>query len=95
MVLESIIGPLKAEKNYWSLILVGFLYGTVGLFLSYWIFQDQAGIVMVFFVVIAAVPLFYRTMRREESKIGVLKNETALLMSHASVLRFFMFFFWD
>ncbi|MFC1774860.1 stage II sporulation protein M [Nanoarchaeota archaeon] len=93
MVLESLVNPKSAQRYYLLLLLVGFLYATIGLFFSYWIFRDQAGLVMVLFVVLAAVPLFYATMKREEEQVINTLKEKDILKSHAKVVRFFMFFF--
>jgi uncharacterized membrane protein SpoIIM required for sporulation len=93
MVIESIVNPTSAKKHYLFLFLVGFVYATLGLFLAYWIFRNQASLVMVLFVVLAAVPLFYNTMKQEEGKILTVSSERDLLRSHAGVLKFFVFFF--
>ena len=93
MVLESLSSPEYAEKHSLLVFLIGFLYASIGLFLSYWVFKDQASIVMVLFVVLAAVPLFYNTMKYEEKQAREIQDEKSLLFEHARVLRFCVFFF--
>jgi uncharacterized membrane protein SpoIIM required for sporulation len=93
MVLESITNPFSAQKHAATLFVVGLVYSSVALFLANWIFQDHAGIVMVLLVVLASVPLFYKTMKYAENSIQTLKNERDILVSHAHVVRFFIFFF--
>lgn len=93
MVLEAFINPFKAEKKPWELFFLGALYSTVALFLSIWIFNEQAGLVTVFFIVMASIPLFYHTMRYEEKKDLFINSELRLLKEHGKALTFFMIFF--
>ena len=53
MVLESLINPIKAERKHWEVFVLGFIYSTMAIFLSLWIFRDHASLVMVFLTVIA------------------------------------------
>lgn len=93
MVLESIINPLAAEKRPWEMLVIGFVYCSVALFLSLWIFEGQASLVMVFLTVLACVPLMYSTINVEEEKDLTMKNEHWLLKEHSKALSFFMFLF--
>ncbi|MEM2915849.1 MAG: stage II sporulation protein M [Candidatus Woesearchaeota archaeon] len=93
MVLESLLNPFHAERQPWILVLVGFLYSSLGLFLSLWIFEEQASIVMVFLTVMAALPLMYQTMRVEEEKDIILSQERAILKEHGKAIRFFLALF--
>lgn len=93
MVLESIISPRYAEQNPWNLFFFGFLYTSIAIPLSYWIFEKHASLVMVFLTVIACIHLMYNTLKFEEKKDLVLNKETALLKEHAKALTFFMFLF--
>ncbi len=93
MVLESLINPLKAEKSPWELFFIGFVYTTVAIFLSIWVFKNHSGLVSVFFVVLAALPLFYHTVVYEESKDVKINSEWRLLREHSKALWFFIFFF--
>ena len=68
MVLESMLFPMKAEKKPWEMFFIGMLYSTIAVFLSLWIFEKQSSFVMVFFTVLACVPIVYNTMKFEESK---------------------------
>ncbi len=90
MVLESLINPMRAERQPWVLILLGFLYASLGIFLSLWIFEEQASIVMVFLTVMAALPLMYQTLRLEEEKDILFTQERTLLKEHAKAIRFFL-----
>lgn len=93
MVLESLLNPLRAERQPWTLMLLGFLYGSLGLFLSLWIFEEQASIVMVFLTVMAALPLMYQTLRLEEEKDIIFTQERDILREHAKAIRFFLTLF--
>ncbi|MEK6840097.1 MAG: hypothetical protein AABX72_04080, partial [Nanoarchaeota archaeon] len=93
MVLESLTTPQKAEKSPWDLIFIGAMYAAIGVFLSIWVFKEEASIVMVLLTVIATVPLVFNTMQYEESKDMVIAKERALLREHAKALTFFTFMF--
>ncbi|MFH0977809.1 MAG: stage II sporulation protein M [Candidatus Woesearchaeota archaeon] len=93
MVIEDIINPFKAEKKPWELFFIGFLYCSIAIFLSLWIFQKYASLVMVFLTVLACTPLIYNTVRMEESKDIELEGEKTILREHAHALSFFMFLF--
>lgn len=72
---------------------MGFLYASVAMALSLWIFKDHAGLIAVFFTVMACIPLMYNTLRIEEEKIGYLSEERSLLKEHSRALLFFIFIF--
>ena len=93
MVLESLLNPLKAERKPWEMLFIGFLYSSIAILLSLWIFRDQASLVMVFFTVMACVPIVYNTMKLEESKDLVISKERTLLKEHNKAIIFLMFLF--
>ncbi|HLC60937.1 MAG TPA: stage II sporulation protein M [Candidatus Nanoarchaeia archaeon] len=93
MVLESLLFPIKAEKRPWQMFFLGFLYASVGLFVALWIFKDQASLVMVFMITMAALPIFYNTMKLEESKDMIIDTESKILREHNKAIIFLMFMF--
>jgi len=93
MVIESIIGPLKAERKPWEMVFVGFLYTSIAIILSIWIFRESASLVMVFLTVFAAIPLMYKTLKFEAAKNKKKVSEIWLLKEHGKALSFFMTFF--
>jgi len=93
VVVESLVSPNKAESKPWDLFVLGGMYAAMGVFLSLWVFQEQATIVMVLLTVMACVPLMYNTLRREEEKDLVVEKQKTLLKEHARVLVAFMFLF--
>ena len=93
MVLESLLNPLKAEKRPWEMFFLGFVYSSIAILLSLWIFKDQTSLVMVFLTVMACVPIVYNTMKLEESKDLVISKERLLLKEHNKAIMFLMFLF--
>ena len=93
MVVESLLFPLKAEKKPWEMFFLGFLYTSIGLALSLWIFRDQASLIMVFMITMATLPIFYNTAKLEESKDMIIDKETAILKEHNKAISFFMYMF--
>ncbi|MCB9362426.1 stage II sporulation protein M [Candidatus Woesearchaeota archaeon] len=93
MVLESLVNPVVAERKPWMMILLGFLYATVGVFLSYWVFQSYSSLVMIFLTVLACAPLMYRTIKMEEKKDILMDGEGNMLREHWKALSFLLFLF--
>src|SRR3989338_8717550 len=93
MVVESLLVPFKAEKSPWKMFFLGFLYTSIWIFLALWIFKDHASLIMVFMITMAALPIFYNTMKLEESKDMLIDTETALLREHNKAIVFFMYLF--
>jgi len=93
MVVESLLFPLKAEKKPWEMFFIGFLYTTIGIFLSLWIFRNEASLIMVFMITIAALPIFYNTIKLEESKDMLMEQEASILKEHNKAISFFMYMF--
>ena len=93
MVVESLLFPLKAEKKPWEMFFIGFLYTTIGIFLSLWIFRNEASLIMVFMITIAALPIFYNTIKLEESKDMLMDKEASILKEHNKAISFFMYMF--
>ena len=93
MVLESLLFPINAEKRPWQMFFLGFLYASVGLFVALWIFKDQASLVMVFMITMAALPIFYNTIKLEESKDLLIDTEAKILREHNKAIIFFMYMF--
>ncbi|MEK6857421.1 MAG: stage II sporulation protein M [Nanoarchaeota archaeon] len=93
MVVEALMNPFQAEKHPLEVLALGFIYATIALFLALWVFEDQAGLVMVFLTVMAALPLFYQTMIFEEKKDFQVKSEWGIMKEHSKALVFFMVLF--
>lgn len=93
MVIESLINPFKAEQNPGKLFFYGYLYTSVALFLSMWIFREQASLVFVFFTVMGSIPLMYNVIKEEEKKDLQDYSEKILLKEHSKALTAFMALF--
>jgi uncharacterized membrane protein SpoIIM required for sporulation len=93
MVLEYLIGPLKAEAHPKYLFFYGFMYATLGVLLSYLIFRDSPSLVMVSLTTMAAIPLIYNIIRVEEKKDLQEMSEKNLLKEHSKAISVFMFYF--
>lgn len=93
MVLESIIFPMKAEKQPWEMFFIGLVYASAAIFLSLWIFEKEASMVMVFFTVMAALPIIYNTLKLEEFKDVELPDEKLRLKQHSKAILIFIFLF--
>jgi uncharacterized membrane protein SpoIIM required for sporulation len=93
MVLESLFNPFYLKKRPWEMFAAGGLYAIIGLALSYFVFQEIAGILMVFLIVLAALPLFYNTIKAEEELDMKDVGEWFLLKEHTKVIIFLIFLF--
>ena len=93
MVLESLVNPLIAERRPFNIFFLGFVYATVGVFLSLWIFKQYSSLIMVFLTVMTAIPLMYSTLKYEEEKDLVIDEEVTLLKEHGKALTFLLFMF--
>ena len=93
MVLESLTTPLRAERRPWELLLLGFLYTSIAMFISIQIFEQSAGLIAVFLTVMACIPLVYATIKFEEHKDILKMPEIRLLQEHSKALSCFTLLF--
>jgi len=93
MVIESLVNPLKAERNPWEMFFIGALYSSIAILLSLWVFKPHASLVMVFLTVLACAPIMYGTMKMEEEKDLRIQEEKILIKEHGRALAFFIFLF--
>jgi uncharacterized membrane protein SpoIIM required for sporulation len=93
MVLEAMLGPLKAERKPWETFFLGILYSSLAMIISLWVFKKESSLIMVFMTVFAAIPLVYKTIRLEERKDVVIGSEKKLLEEHGKAIGVFVFLF--
>ena len=93
MVVESFLNPFKAEKKPWEMFFLGLMYTSIGILLSLWIFRNEASLIMVFMITMGTLPIFYNTMRLEESKDLLMDKESEILREHNKAISFFMYLF--
>jgi uncharacterized membrane protein SpoIIM required for sporulation len=93
MVLESLTNAWNAESHPRVMLLHGFLYATLGVFFSNWIFEDHPSLVLVFLTTMAAIPIVYNIIKVEEKKDLTNIDEKNLLREHSKALKVFMNYF--
>src|SRR3989344_3737273 len=93
MVLESLIGPKNAERRPFEMFFLGLVYSSIAMFLSVWIFREQASIIMVLLTVIACMPLVHRMFIYEEKKDCEIEQERTLLKEHGKAILALTFLF--
>ena len=93
MVLESIFNPFMLKKKPWEMFFAGFIYSVIALSLSYLVFKEVAGLLTVFLIVIAILPMMYTTIKSEEELDMKYQGEAKLLQEHAKVIIFLLFMF--
>ena len=93
MVLESIFNPFVLKKKPWEMFFAGFIYSIISLSLSYLVFREAAGLLTVFLVVMAVIPMLYTTIKSEEELDLKYQGEWKLLQEHAKVVVFLLFLF--
>ncbi len=93
MVLESLFNPFTVKRKPWEMFFGGFIYSVVGLLLAYFVFREIAGILMVFLIVMATIPMLYVTIKNEEELDLKTEKEWVLLKEHTGVLLYLIFLF--
>jgi uncharacterized membrane protein SpoIIM required for sporulation len=93
MVLESLFNPFVVKKKPWEMFIAGFIYSLVGLTLSYLVFREVSGLLTVFLIVMATLPMLYTTIKNEEEIDLKYDTEWKLLKEHSKVLIFLVFLF--
>lgn len=93
MVIESLMGPLKAKKKPWDMFFIGIVYSSMAVLFSLFIFREYASMIMIFFTVMASVPLMYRAVKVEEKIDLKFQEEKFLIKEHGKALSFFMCLF--
>ncbi len=93
MVLELLFNPFFIRRKLWQVFATGFVYSLIGLFFSYLVFKEVAGILMVFLIVFALLPMIYLLIKHEEELDLKYTKEFFLLKEHTKVLIFFIVLF--
>lgn len=89
-----LLSSKKAERHPFEIILMGFVYVSISLFLSFWIFPTHSSLVMVFLVVISYLYVIENVLIREEEKESdEYKDESKILKEHLKTLKFFTILF--
>lgn len=93
MVLEGLLRVKEAERTPFIVFLLGFLYASVAVFLSLWIFRSEASLILVFLIVFASLPLVNSVLRYETFRDVKAKDDVYLSGGHWRALRVFMYLF--
>jgi len=93
MVLESLFNPFAVKRKPWEMFFAGFIYSIIGMLLAYIVFREVAGILLVFLIVMALIPMLYVTIKEEEELDLKTDREWFLLKEHTKVLIYLMFLF--
>lgn len=93
MVLETLFNPFVVKKKPWEMFFAGFMYSIIGLTLSFFVFKEAAGLLTVFLIVMACLPLVYTSLKDEEEIDFKIISEIHILKEHSKVLVFLLFLF--
>lgn len=93
MVLESIVQPTRMEKHPAEMLLIGFFYSSLGLFLADYIFKSDASIPGVFITTLPLVIVMMNTVKFEEKKDLSIHNEAFLIKEHGKAISMFFYLF--
>ena len=92
MVLESLTDPVHAERHPLAVFALGAGYGTLAIFLSLWIFEEQSSMVFVLLTASAAIPLLYHALHFEEKKDLIIQPK-GILHDHSAAILFYLMLF--
>jgi len=93
MVLESLVNPRVDERHPRIMMVYGFVYSTVGLFLAMQVFGNQASMSAVFLTTMPLIIVMYNAIKLEVSKECLIHKELFLLKEHTHILWFFLYLF--
>jgi uncharacterized membrane protein SpoIIM required for sporulation len=93
MVLEAIVVPESWEMHPRRMLIIGFVYSTIGLFLGLWVFGRYASLAGIFLTTIPLVVIMYRAINCEEAKDLRICKEYLLIKEHLHILWFFLYLF--
>jgi uncharacterized membrane protein SpoIIM required for sporulation len=93
MVLESMVVPDSWGKHPQRMLLIGFIYATVGIFLGLWVFGKYSSLAGIFLTTIPLVVVMYRAFNDEEEKDMRICKEYILIKEHMRVLALFLYLF--
>ena len=88
-----LLSPTNAEKHPLEIILTGFLYASLSLIISLWIFPDYSSLFMIFLTVISCLYIIQGVLIIEEKKEKNENSEAWLLKEHFKALVFLMSLF--
>ena len=93
MVLEAMVTPDRIGSHPARMLIFGFVYSTVGLFLGFFIFRGYASLSSVFLASMPLIVIVHNALKVEEKLEMYYCNRRFLIKCHFRVLEFFMFLF--
>ncbi len=93
MVLESLLNPFVLKQKPWEMFFAGFIHSIIAIALAYAVFPTDAGLMMVFLIVLGSLPTLYVTIKNEEKIDLKYKKEWRILKEHTKVITFLIFLF--
>ena len=96
---ETILSPKKAERRPWELFFVGLFYASFAMllanfmFLNSQVFSNYLGILTILFTVMLSLPFIYFTIKFEEEKDILIREEKFLIKEHGKALLAFVYLF--
>ncbi len=92
-MLNILFNARKAERHPLEMMLIGFVYSSLSIFISLWIFPDYSSLTMVFFTVFSCLYVVQGAIKLEEKKLEDYNTETWTLKHHIKPLLFILFLF--
>ncbi|MCK5854230.1 MAG: stage II sporulation protein M [Sulfurovaceae bacterium] len=80
---------VKKHKAFFA----GFIFASIAVLLSLWIFKEFASLALVFLTVLASFPFVYNTIKIQEAEDLTDLSEKTILKDHAKALNTFLFMF--
>lgn len=93
MVFEDLVSPANAKRHPLKLFFIGLGFAVLSVLFSLWVFKQEASLVMIFLVVVMAMPLMYFTLKEEEEEDLSYRKELWLLGEHMKAVKFLLFLF--
>ncbi len=98
-MLEDIIHPKRTQKGPWKMFFIGLIYASLSLILVHWFFSSDpdlskaAGMMVVLFFIMFALPYMYFIIRKEEKEDETVDGFKGVWNAHKDALYAFMWLF--
>ena len=92
-MLNLLFNPKKAKKHPLEMMIIGFFYASISIFLGSWIFPEYASLAIVFFTVFSCIYIIQGTIKNEEAQEKNYNTEKWLLKKHSKTIKLFLYIF--
>jgi uncharacterized membrane protein SpoIIM required for sporulation len=93
VVLESLAVPESLECHPKRMVIIGFMYSSIGLLLGYIVFGDYASVSAVFLTAMPLIVVMYNAIKYEECKDFEVCGEYVLIKEHMKAVILFVYLF--